>query len=128
MKGIGVQYPIMGTLTLIILVAQIGLPPTAGFTAKFYLFSTIWNEYQSNASVIMLTYLLVGLSSVVLALFYYLKIPYHSFLGVSKTPYFGNFSIISISVATIFAFMVLWIFFQPELLNKIAFNINFIEW
>lgn len=128
MKGIGVQYPVMGSLTLIILIAQIGLPPTAGFTAKFYLFSGMWNEYQSSGSVIMLTYLLVGLLSVVLALFYYLKIPYHSFLGTSKTPYFGNFSFISLSIATIFAFMVLWIFFQPELLNKIAFNINFRGW
>jgi len=128
MKGIGIQFPVMGALTLLILIAQIGLPPTAGFTAKFYLFSAIWNEYQVSGSLIMLTYLGVGLLGVVLALFYYLKIPYHSFLGTTDTSYFGNFSIISRSVVTIFTIMVLWVFISPEFLNKIAFNINFIGW
>ena len=128
MKGIGIQFPVMGALTLLILVAQIGLPPTAGFTAKFYLFSSIWNEYQASGATIMLIYLIVGLLSVVLALFYYLKIPFHSFLGTAESPYFGNFSIISRSVVTIFTIMVLWIFLSPEFLNKIAFNINFIGW
>ncbi|MEQ8879970.1 MAG: NADH-quinone oxidoreductase subunit N [Cyclobacteriaceae bacterium] len=128
MKGIGIQFPIMGTLTLLILIAQIGLPPTAGFTAKFYLFSAIWNEYQTSGATIMLIYLIVGLLSVVLALFYYLKIPFHSFLGTAESPYFGDFSIISRSVVTIFTIMVLWIFISPEFLNKIAFNINFIGW
>ena len=128
MKGIGIQYPIMGALTLLILIAQIGLPPTAGFTAKFYLFSAIWNEYQASGDMIMLIYLAIGLLSVVLALFYYLKIPYHSFLGTAESPYFGDFSIISRSVVTIFTIMVLWIFISPEFLNKIAFNINFIGW
>ncbi|XOV93828.1 MAG: NADH-quinone oxidoreductase subunit N [Bacteroidota bacterium] len=128
MKGIGIQYPFMGALTLLILISQVGLPPTAGFTAKFYLFSAIWNEYQVSGSPIMLSYLVVGLLSVVLALFYYLKISYQSFIGNTESPYFGNFSIISKSVVTIFTIMVLWIFIKPELLNKIAFNINFIGW
>ncbi len=128
MKGIGIQYPVLGTLTLFILIAQIGLPPTAGFTAKFYLFSAVWNEYQMTGSGIFLTYLIVGLLSVVLALFYYLKIPYQSFLGRARIPFLGNFSIISLSIVTIFTIMVLWIFIKPELLNKIAFNINFIGW
>ncbi len=128
MKGVGIQFPVMGSLTLLILVAQIGLPPTAGFTAKFYLFSSIWNEYKVSGSPIMLTYLIIGLLSVVLALFYYLKIPFHSFLGTSEASYFGGFSIISKLIVTIFTIMVLWIFISPEFLNKIAFNINFIGW
>ncbi len=128
LKGIGIQFPFIGVLTLWILLAQIGLPPTAGFTAKFYLFSAIWSAYEASGSPIMLTYFIVGLLSVVLALFYYLQIPFQSFFGNATSPFRGNFTLVSKTIVTIFSIAVLWLFLSPEFLNKIAFNINFMGW
>ena len=39
MKGIGFRYPALGALLTLFLVSLGGIPPTAGFVGKFYLFS-----------------------------------------------------------------------------------------
>lgn len=54
-----------------------GLPPTAGFTAKLLIFSSVYEAYQTNQEPLLLALFIVGLLNTVLALFYYLKIPYY---------------------------------------------------
>ena len=62
------------------MIALTGLPPTAGFTAKLLIFSSLWTSYQDSTSIVLLILFGVGLINTVIALFYYLKIPYLLFL------------------------------------------------
>ncbi|MEQ9304928.1 MAG: NADH-quinone oxidoreductase subunit N [Marinoscillum sp.] len=126
--GLAKSESYLGVLILIIMVALIGLPPTAGFTIKFYLFTVMWDFYQSVNDPLMLSYLVVGILSVVFSLFFYLKVPYQIFLKESQLPNNARSSISERIIATIFTILVLWLFFSPDLLNNIANNIKFIAW
>lgn len=78
-KGLGAKFPLLAVLMLIVMISLTGLPPTAGFTAKLFIFSALWQTYQSSGSTIMMLLLLIGLFNTVVSLFYYLKIPYYMF-------------------------------------------------
>ncbi|WPP53126.1 NADH-quinone oxidoreductase subunit N [Catalinimonas niigatensis] len=78
-KGLGNELPMLGIFLLVVMISLTGLPPTAGFTAKLFIFSALWQTYQASGSTIMLLLLLIGLFNTVVSLFYYLKIPYYMF-------------------------------------------------
>lgn len=61
------------------LIALIGLPPTGGFMAKLFLFSSLWSSTSVSPNL-RLVFLVLGLLNTVVALFYYLKIPYYLFV------------------------------------------------
>ncbi len=127
-KGAGKIQPYLGAIALWLLIALTGLPPTAGFTAKFFLFTSMWKVFQATGDLWMVTYLIVGVLSVVFALFYYLKIPYATFILSGERTDGISFSKVSRILVTIFSIVLLWMFISPELLNKIAFNINLMDW
>ena len=78
-KGMGLQYPFAGVLMIVVMIALTGLPPTAGFTAKLLIFSALWEQYQQAENMLLFWVLLLGLLNTVVALFYYLKIPFFMF-------------------------------------------------
>jgi NADH-quinone oxidoreductase subunit N len=49
-SGLGIAMPGVGVVTVIIMVALAGLPPTAGFTAKLLLFSALWQAYGESGN------------------------------------------------------------------------------
>jgi NADH-quinone oxidoreductase subunit N len=78
-------YPMpMGWLVpvslVVLLVGLAGLPPTAGFSAKLLLFTSLWEAAQSHQ--VWLIVFVIGLLNTPIALFYYLKIPY--FIALRK--------------------------------------------
>ena len=77
-KGLGSKIPFVGVIFVVIMVALTGLPPTAGFNAKLFVFSALWEAYQETGKQILL--FVFGLLNTVIALFYYLKVPYYMFL------------------------------------------------
>lgn len=83
-RGLGLRYPLLGTLVVVVMVSLTGLPPTAGFTAKLLLFSSLWQTYQLSESTIMLPLLLIGLLNTVVSLFYYMKIPFYLFFKAEE--------------------------------------------
>jgi NADH-quinone oxidoreductase subunit N len=83
-KGLGSKLALPSVLLVVVMVALTGLPPTAGFTAKLFLFSALWEGYSSGGSKMLLYLLLTGVATSVVALFYYLKIPYY--LYMKKAP------------------------------------------
>lgn len=85
-RGLGRKFPLLGSLALLVMVSLTGLPPTAGFTAKLLIFSSLWQTYQASESTIMALLLLVGLLNTVVSLFYYLKIPYFMFFKEEHKP------------------------------------------
>ena len=66
---------ISGVLTAI-MVALAGLPPTVGFTAKWLVFSALWDSYHDQGFPWMLWLLIGGILNAAVALAYYLRLPY----------------------------------------------------
>ncbi|MCL4162056.1 UNVERIFIED_CONTAM: hypothetical protein GTU68_007925, partial [Idotea baltica] len=127
MKGLGATMPFIGVLAVVVMVALTGLPPTVGFNAKLYIFSAIWESYQVHNSSILLWVFIVGLLNTVVALFYYLKLPYYLFfksgedVSTEKKP-----SIVDHIWGTILVLPLLLWFFQSEWLMDVLNSINFV--
>ena len=85
-SGRGREFPLWGVLMLVTALSLVGLPVTAGFTAKMLVFSGLWESYQQTMEGWHLALLIIGLANTVLALFYYLKIPYFMFFKDEQTP------------------------------------------
>lgn len=78
--GMGRQHVTLSILLFLALISLTGLPPTAGFMAKLFVFSSIWTSYENSGDILYLVVFVVGLINTVVAVFYYLKIPYQAFL------------------------------------------------
>ncbi|MEO5909976.1 MAG: NADH-quinone oxidoreductase subunit N [Pelobium sp.] len=77
-KGLGKKIPFIGALLVILMVSLTGLPPTAGFIAKFLVFSSLILTASNSTFVAIL--LAIAALTTVISLFYYLKIPLNFFL------------------------------------------------
>lgn len=77
--GIGKTNTEIAATVLLGFVALAGLPPTAGFTAKLLIFSSLWDYYEATQQKLFLIWFILGLLNTFVALFYYLKIPYFAF-------------------------------------------------
>jgi NADH-quinone oxidoreductase subunit N len=100
----------------IALTALVGLPPTAGFTAKLLLFSTVWNGYLSTNSGWLLAGFVTGLLMTFVSLFYYMQIPYQVLirnLNFSEQKPIGH---MNVGVLVVFSLLLLVLFFVPNLL------------
>lgn len=75
--GLGYSMPLMGVSLGVFLVSLTGLPPTAGFIGKLYIFLALLDAKMIVLSVIMV------LNSVV-SLYYYIRVLKHMFLNRPK--------------------------------------------
>ncbi|NMM48974.1 NADH-quinone oxidoreductase subunit N [Marinigracilibium pacificum] len=125
-KGMGKAAPIAATALVILMLSLTGLPPTAGFTAKFILFTTVWENFELTGKYIYLFLLLIGLATSVVALFYYLRIPYFMYFkehqGRREPVTLNLFELIFLLFLTIPIFLL---FFQPDWLFDVINSINF---
>lgn len=64
---------------LISMMALVGLPPTAGFTAKFIILSGVFEWYSNSDQGFRLVIFVLALINIVISLFYYLKIPFYMY-------------------------------------------------
>jgi NADH-quinone oxidoreductase subunit N len=74
-KGQASRRPWLTFFLVVFFIGLIGLPPTAGFAAKFNLFLKAYAIYEKSASWWTLSAILVALLGTVLSLYYYLKVP-----------------------------------------------------
>jgi len=101
-KGLGVKYPAASVCFVIVLISLTGLPFTAGFTAKLFVFSAVFSVYQQYHDVWLLLLMITGAVTTVVSLFYYIKIPLYLFLkkgdvstnSITRSNYIVIFSII----------------------------------
>jgi NADH-quinone oxidoreductase subunit N len=123
--GLGRAFVLPCIFILIGMVALTGLPPTAGFTAKLFIFSSLWEAYAHSGQKILLWLLLFGLLNTVVSLFYYLRIPYYSFIRSADQSLAPNNPAILNLLGAVLVLVVLILFFSPGLLmgwiNKITF-------
>jgi NADH-quinone oxidoreductase subunit N len=78
-RGLVQRSPVLVITLGVFLLSLLGIPPLAGFFAKFQVFSAVWNaarEYQfdSPLGMTMLAVLVIGGLNTVLSLVYYIKV------------------------------------------------------
>ncbi|WP_159637853.1 NADH-quinone oxidoreductase subunit N [Sphingobacterium composti Ten et al. 2007 non Yoo et al. 2007] len=79
-QGLGKQFPILFSILTLLGISLVGLPPTAGFVGKLFVFTSIFDLFQFNNNRYYLILLVVGALTSVISLFYYFKIPLFAFL------------------------------------------------
>jgi NADH-quinone oxidoreductase subunit N len=125
-SGMGTAMLIPSLAMLVGLVSLTGLPPTAGFSAKLFIFSSLWQSYQQSNDPLLMALFITGLLNTVISLFFYLKIPYYLFIkeaGVNyesiKTSRAGNL------LSLILVILIVYFFINPGGLmgwiNRITF-------
>ena len=67
LSGLSKNHPLLSLSLLVVLFSLAGIPPLAGFFAKFYIFVAVINEKMYFLAI-------VGLLATVIAAFYYLRI------------------------------------------------------
>ncbi len=119
LSGLSKNHPILSFSLLIVLFSLAGIPPLAGFFAKFYIFMAVIEKSMYFLAV-------VGLLSTVIAAFYYLRIIKIIYFDPEKEKYETNHHIglkITLIVSTLF---ILAYFIYPSGLTEIVSKINII--
>ena len=115
-RGLGKQFPLLFTSFSIVLIALIGLPPTAGFVGKLLVFSKVFEQYQNFQSFSLLALLIVGALTSVISLFYYFKIPLNAFLKDSTASPAVKFNAVLLCIGILCTVAVLILGIFPDLL------------
>ena len=118
-KGLGYSSPWLGISIAIFLVSLTGLPPTAGFIGKLYLFIALVDAKMIIVAVIAL------LNSVV-SLYYYIKVLKNMYLvkvEVEKPPLNVSYANIVMLIILLAPILILGIYFTP-LVNLAKYSIS----
>ena len=119
LSGLSKNHPIISLSFLVILFSLAGIPPLAGFFAKFYVFKSVIEQSMYFLAI-------VGLLSTVVAAFYYLRIIKVIYFDKEKEKYDTNHSTwlkMSLTFSTI---LILLYFIFPSRLVEIVSRINII--
>ncbi len=125
-SGIGKKQVAASIFLLVGFIALTGLPPTAGFTSKLFIFSSLWDSYQLSGKPILLSLLAFGLLNTVVSLFYYLRIPYYSFVKDGESTIKTKILTFENLFGLFLVLIVLLFFFSPGLLMRWINKINFV--
>jgi NADH-quinone oxidoreductase subunit N len=111
--GLGRKKPFPAILLTIGLISLTGLPITAGFTAKLFVFSGLLESWSESGKTVLIVLFSFGLLNTVVALYYYLQIPYFLFLkepvGQSPATKMGLTEIVlGLLLAIILVSLFLW--------------------
>ena len=117
LSGASKNHPLMSLSLLIILSSLAGIPPMAGFFAKFYVFMAV---IESG----MFTLAVIGLVTTVVSTFYYIRIIKIMYFDDPKKPFeelkdFGIYGSLIVSCIFLVSF-----FLYPSILNEIISNIS----
>jgi NADH-quinone oxidoreductase subunit N len=124
--GTGKTFLVPSIFLLVGLIALTGLPPTAGFTAKLFVFTSLWESYQQSNQPILVWLLVFGLLNTVVALFYYIRIPYYAFVKPPSRNTKANILLWENLFGLILVLIVVLLFFNPGLLMGWINKINFV--
>ena len=77
-RGLGYRRPFQGGVLALAMFALAGIPPTAGFMGKFFIFTAALREGESALAVI-------GILSAVVSVFYYLRVVVTLYMRPAET-------------------------------------------
>ncbi len=119
LSGLSKKHPILSFSLLIVLFSLAGIPPLAGFFAKFYVFLAVIEQSMYFLAI-------VGLLATVVAAFYYLRIIKIIYFDPEKEEYETSHNIglkITLAISTIF---ILAYFIYPSGITEIVSKITMI--
>ena len=119
LSGLSKKHPILAFSFLIILFSLAGIPPLAGFFAKFYIFKSVIEQSMYFLAI-------VGLLATVVAAFYYLRIIKIMYFDKEKESYDKDNSLwlkFSLSFSTLI--ILLYFIFPSQLVDAVS-KINII--
>ncbi len=127
-NGLGKKEPVMSIIFVIIMATLIGLPPTGGFFAKLFVFTVVWQQYETIQSPILLGVVGAAVVGTIASVFYYMKVPYALFFkGFENTIILTSKHKSSLLFVSLVMLPVLGLFFAPgwlmDLLKLIVGNI-----
>ena len=119
LSGLSKNHPLLSLSLLVILFSLAGIPPLAGFFAKFYVFKAVIEQSMYFLAI-------VGLLSTVIAAFYYLRIIKIIYFDKEREKYDEDHSLwlkFSLTFSTI---LILLYFIFPSQLIDVVSRINII--
>ena len=120
LSGLSKNHPMLSLSLLIILFSLAGIPPLAGFFAKFYVFKAVIEQSMYFLAI-------VGLMSTVVAAFYYLRLIKIMYFDEQKEKYdtdHGFWLKFSLTASTL---LILIYFIFPSQLIEVVSRINIIQ-
>ena len=119
LSGLSKNHPLLSISLLIVLFSLAGIPPLAGFFAKFYIFKAVLEESMYFLAI-------VGLLSTVISAFYYLRIIKIIYFDNQKDQYDNDHSLWLKFTITLSTILVLIYFIFPSQLIDLVSRINII--
>ena len=119
LSGLSKNHPLLSLSFLVILFSLAGIPPLAGFFAKFYIFKSVLEQSMFFLAI-------VGLLSTVVAAFYYLRIIKVMYFDKEKEKFDTDHSLwlkFSLTTSTL---LILIYFIFPSQLIEVVSRINLI--
>ena len=119
LSGLSKKHPMLSFSLLVVLFSLAGIPPLAGFFAKFYIFMAVIEQSMFFLAI-------VGLLATVIAAFYYLRIIKVIYFDNEREMYDTNHSIglkMSLIITTI---LILIYFIYPNSLIDFVSKINLV--
>ncbi len=106
----------LGSALIIFMIALTGLPPTSGFTAKLFLFSSVAAGFQQTGSAWLLTALVFGVINAVISFAFYVQLPYRMIFKkmTSSAIVYKKYTSTENFLCIILVVAVLILFFKPE--------------
>ena len=119
LSGLSKNHPLLSLSLMIILFSLAGIPPLAGFFAKFYIFKSVLEQSMFFLAI-------VGLLSTVVAAFYYLRLIKIMYFDKEKEKFDTDHSLwlkFSLGISTL---LILAYFIFPSHLIEVVSKINII--
>ena len=119
LSGLSKNHPLISLSLMIILFSLAGIPPLAGFFAKFYIFKAVLDQSMYYLAII-------GLLTTVIAAFYYLRIIKIMYFDLEKEKYDKDYNLGLKLTLTLSTSLILFYFIYPSKLLNIVSQINII--
>ena len=119
LSGLSKNHPLLSLSMMIILFSLAGIPPLAGFFAKFYIFTAVIEQSMYFLAI-------VGLLSTVIAAFYYIRLIKVMYFDEQREKYDLNHSIGLKMILVISSTIILIYFINPNIINNFVSNITII--
>ena len=119
LSGLSKNHPLLSLSMMIILFSLAGIPPLAGFFAKFYIFTAVIEQSMYFLAI-------VGLLSTVIAAFYYIRLIKVMYFDEQREKYDLNHSIGLKMILVVSSTIILIYFINPNIINNFVTDISLI--
>ena len=119
LSGLSKNHPLLSLSMMIILFSLAGIPPLAGFFAKFYIFTAVIEQSMYFLAI-------VGLLSTVIAAFYYIRLIKVMYFDEQKEKYDLNHGLGLKMILVISSTIILIYFINPNIINNFVSDITII--